>query len=211
MLRRSALRVDSNSAFLNIPYDTRFNNLYIAYIAGLSAFGLVPRATIEIPGGQRRLDRTLSLIKTCRYSFHDLSRVQTDRIPPRTPRFNMPFELGLTVSWSEMPSSPAHTWFVFEAVAHRIEKSLSDLNGTDVYIHSGTVDGVLRELRNALVRRKHQPTMQELRQIFSDLKRASSKLKREHGTSTLYDSRMFRELVVLAREASKLRIPPLAH
>lgn len=122
----------------------------------------------------------------------------------------MPFELGLTVSWSDMSRSPAHTWFVFEGVAHRIQKSLSDLNGTDVYIHNGTVDGVLRELRNALVRRKHQPTMPELRQIFSDLKRASRKLKLEHGTSTLYDSRMFRELVVLAREAPKLRIPPLA-
>jgi hypothetical protein len=136
--------------------------------------------------------------------------VQIDQALPKTPRFNMPFELGLTVSWSDMPSSPEHKWFVFEAVAHRLQKSLSDLNGTDVDIHNGTVEGVLRELRNSLVRRKHQPTMLELRQIFSDLKRASSKLKREHGTSTLYDSRMFRELVVLAREASKLRIPPLA-
>jgi hypothetical protein len=33
--------------------------------------------------------------QSCSYSVHDLSRVQIDRNPPATPRFNMPFELGL--------------------------------------------------------------------------------------------------------------------
>lgn len=206
--RRPNSRVRPDSAFLNIPYDTRFNNLYLAYIAGLSAFGLVPRATVEIPGSQRRLDRILSLIKSCCYSFHDLSRVQLDRTPPMTPRFNMPFELGLAVSWSNGPRQTNHTWFVFEARRHRIQKSLSDLNGTDVYIHDGTADGVLRELGNAMVR-EHQPTIREMRRIFDDLKIASAKLKQDHGTSSLYDARMFKDLVVLARRSSEIRIPRL--
>ncbi len=66
------------SAFLNIPYDDAFQSLYLAYIAGITAFGLVPRATLEIPGGARRLDRIFDLISSCRYSFHDLSRVELD-------------------------------------------------------------------------------------------------------------------------------------
>lgn len=33
------------SAFLNIPYDDTFQSLYLAYIAGITAFGLAPRAT----------------------------------------------------------------------------------------------------------------------------------------------------------------------
>lgn len=45
-----------NTVFLNIPYDKRHENLYLAYIAGLCGFGLIPRATLEIPSGERRLD-----------------------------------------------------------------------------------------------------------------------------------------------------------
>ena len=68
-------------------------------MAGLSALGLFPRATLEIPGGERRLDRIFDLIQTCASSLHDLSRVELDQKRPITPRFNMPFELGLAVAW----------------------------------------------------------------------------------------------------------------
>jgi hypothetical protein len=84
--------------FLNIPYDLHFQDLYLAYIAGLVSLGLYPRATIEIVGGERRLDRIFTLIQTCPYSVHDLSRVELDRKQPETPRFNMPLELGLAVA-----------------------------------------------------------------------------------------------------------------
>ena len=70
------------SVFLNIPYDAAFENLLLAYIAGISAFGFTPRATLEIPFGQRRLDRILALIRQSKYSIHDLSRVQLDRKRP---------------------------------------------------------------------------------------------------------------------------------
>jgi DNA-binding protein HU-beta len=86
-------RYSRDSAFLNIPYDDRYANLYFAFIAGLCAFGLEPRATLEIATGERRLDRIFDLMTSCHYSFHDLSRVQIDHVAPRTPRFNMPFEL----------------------------------------------------------------------------------------------------------------------
>jgi hypothetical protein len=96
--RRTQRLTDSAaSVFLNIPYDAAFENLLLAYIAAISAFGFAPRATLGIPFNGR-LDRILSLIAESEYSIHDLSRVQVDRIRPRTPRFNMPFELGLTVA-----------------------------------------------------------------------------------------------------------------
>jgi hypothetical protein len=93
--------IKAESVFLNIPYDDAFENPLLAYIAGISAFGFVPRATLEIPFGERRLQRILKLIES---SIHDLSRVQLDRNAPRTPRFNMPFDLGLTLEWA-MPST----------------------------------------------------------------------------------------------------------
>jgi hypothetical protein len=86
--------------FLNIPYDKKFENLCLAYISGVSAFGLSARATLEIPGDARRLDRIFQLMQGCEYSVHDLSRVELDRRRPRTPRFNMPFELGMSVAWA---------------------------------------------------------------------------------------------------------------
>jgi len=95
--KRSKLRVEKAAVFLNIPYDRRFENLLLAYIAGISAFGFAPRATLEIPFSQRRLERIISLIASSQYSVHDLSRVQLDRTRPSTPRFNMPFKLGITV------------------------------------------------------------------------------------------------------------------
>src|SRR5260370_33177509 len=96
--RRSAEKRGSaakqKSVFLNLPYDRSFQNLFLAFIAGTSALGLIPRATLEIPGSTRRLDRILPLIRPCQYAIQDLSRVQPDRDPPATPRFPMPFWLG---------------------------------------------------------------------------------------------------------------------
>src|SRR5947209_7275123 len=140
------MRGDSrDSAFLNIPYDDRYSNLYFAFIAGLCAFGLEPRATLEIASGERRLDRIFDLMTGCNYSLHDLSRVQLDRAAPRTPRFNMPFELGLLLGWRKSRPTRSHIWFVFESARRRLQKSLSDLDGTDPLIHDGTVKGVFRE------------------------------------------------------------------
>jgi hypothetical protein len=116
------------AVFLNIPYDPQFTRLYLAYITALSAISFLPQATLGITGN-RRLDRIASLIKSCAYSIHDLSRVQLDRHTPLTPRFNMPFELGLAVAWAQ--AHPRHRWFVFESVRRRLNKSLSDLDGTD--------------------------------------------------------------------------------
>jgi len=92
-------RFSPKTAFINVPYDNRFQDLYLAFIAGLTSFGWKPRATLEVPGGTRRLDRIFDLITSCQYSFHDLSRVQLDRKRPQAPRFNMRFELGLVLGW----------------------------------------------------------------------------------------------------------------
>ena len=186
------------SLFLNIPYDASFRDLYLAYIAGVSSFGLVPRATLEIPSGERRLDRILSLIRSCAYSLHDLSRVELDPHPPRTPRFNMPFELGLAVSWQKLKRAN-HTWFVFEAMQRRAEKSLSDISGTDVYIHNGNVRGVFTQLCNAFVRLKSQPTTQDMEQTYLRLRDLLPEFQTQTGADSPFEARIFRDLVVAAR------------
>lgn len=193
--------VKPNAVFVNIPYDRRSRSLYLAYIVGLTQLGLEPRTTLGIPGGERRLDRILALIQSCRYSIHDLSRVQLDRNPPRTPRFNMPFELGLAVTWAKL-NPGQHSWFVFESRERRVQKSLSDLNGTDPNIHDGTVEGVMREICNAFVRaRSARPDVPEMMRIYHGLSRKLDAITAAAGARSVFEARIFDDLCFAAKAA----------
>lgn len=110
---KSSVRFES--VFLNFPYDAQFENLFLAYVATVSAFGFVPRAAVEVPFTRGRLDRITELIAECEYSIHDLSRVQLDRTFPATPRFNMPFELGVAIALTKW-ERPKHVWVVCESL-----------------------------------------------------------------------------------------------
>jgi hypothetical protein len=195
---KRAVRV---SVFLNIPYDGAFENLLLAYISAISAFGFAPRATLEIPFGERRLDRILSLVVECKYSIHDLSRVQVDRVRPRTPRFNMPFELGLAVALQKT-KVPNHAWVVCESVVRRINKSLSDLDGTDPYIHGGTIKGVFRELCNVFVRTDRQPTVLQMDRIYRVLRADFKNILARAGARDALNARVFQDLCIAASAAA---------
>ncbi len=137
------------------------------------------------------MDRILELISVCRYSFHDLSRVQLSR---GAPRFNMPFEIGLAVATARW--RPAHQWFLFEARPFRVQHTLSDLGGTDAYAHGEGPRRLLIALTDALVRGAKQPTVDELYRIFQRLSDESTSIRRNYGT--LFGARAFMDLVVLA-------------
>ena len=189
------------TVFLNIPYDSKFEPLYLAYIAGLTGLGLDPRCVLEIPPQARawnRLDRIVQLLQSCDVSIHDLSRVELSHEPPRCPRFNMPFELGLAVGLGR--SSGAHRWFVFEAQAHRLQKSLSDLNGFDPFVHEGTPEGVMRALTNAFVAGGPLPTVDDLMLLHRAVRKVARAMKRRGRTRMLFGPRQFRELVVASRD-----------
>ena len=193
------------SVFLNVPYDSRFEPLFLGYMASVSTFGMVPHATLEIPGGERRLERILSLIAECQYSVHDLSRVQLDRLAPRTPRFNMPFELGLSVAQAKWDRQ--HTFFVFEEKKHRLSKSLSDLDGTDPYIHRGTLNGLFAQMGNAFVRSKRQPTVTQMYAIYRKLRAAVPQILSGAGADSIFGARSFRDLSTLASALADEVIP----
>jgi hypothetical protein len=189
------------TVFPNIPYDAKFERLYLAFIAGLTGLGLDPRCVLEIPPQARawnRLDRIVRLLRSCEASIHDLSRVELSRKPPRCPRFNMPFELGLAVGLSL--SSSTHRWFVFEAQAHRLQKSLSDLNGFDPFVHEGTPESVMRALTNAFVANGSLPAVDDLMELYRAVRKVALAMKRRDGTKALFGARHFRELVVASRE-----------
>lgn len=202
-MREKPPESSENTVFLNIPYDDSFRRLYVAYITGLIHLGLDPRATIEIPGGRNRLDKIIDLIRSCRFSIHDLSRVQLDRRPPATPRFNMPFELGLAVASAKLGSSP-HDWFVFESIPRRASKSLSDLSGTDPNIHNGRVEGVMRELGNAFERQssRERYSVAEMMKTYKAVSHRIEKIMEETRAQSLFEAHVFKLLCTTARKAS---------
>lgn len=192
--------INPKAVFLNIPYDEEFQKLYLAYIVGIYQLGLIPFITSGVPGGERRLDRILALIQSCRYSVHDLSRVVLSTSPPATPSFNMPLELGLTINWAKLHPK-RHTWFLWESEPRRIQKSLSDLDGTDTYIHKGSVEGVLSELRNAFVAPR-TPSVQAMKTAYEAVDNKISRILTEAGTRNIYAASVFSELCFLAEEAA---------
>jgi len=191
------MRMAQDEVFLNVPYDAAFRNLYVAYVVGLDQLGMSPVATLAIPGGEARLDRIFALIQSCRYSVHDLSRVQLSRTPPATPRFNMPFELGMSVAWAKLYPQ-RHTYIAFESVHRRAQKSLSDMSGTDFNIHDGTPEGVMRELCNAFVRRSRRPTVPDMMRAYLSVQRLIPAMMKRTGSRTLFESRAFSDLMGLA-------------
>jgi hypothetical protein len=108
----------------------------------------------------------------------------------------MPFEVGLAVALARW--RPAHQWFLFEAKPFRVQQTLSDLSGTDPYIHGEGSRRLLIALTDALVRATKQPTVDELGRIHRFLRDKSSGIRRNYGT--LFGARAFRDLVVVATD-----------
>jgi len=195
-------------AFINLPYARTYEKVYLAFIAGVSGYGLVPTAAVRDPSSRYQLDRIYDLIVSSQYSFHDLSWMSLDRRAPRTPRLNMTFELGLSVAHSRTPGVN-HQWFVFDTVPYRLEKALSDLGGIRPRIHDRSPHSVLRALMNALGRQQDQPTLANLTSIYNDVVRMAQRIKKDYS-SDLFDTRPFADLAYVANEAAHIHIPSLA-
>jgi hypothetical protein len=84
----------------------------------------------------------------------------------------------------------------------RINKSLSDLDGTDAYVHGGRVKGIFREVSNAFVGSDRQPSVTEMMQIYRLLRAEFKPVLRRAGATDAFNARVFKELCVLASTAA---------
>ncbi len=188
------------NVFLNVPFDPRYGSLFIALISGLTALGIEPHCVLEVPSdGQNRLERIYGLIASCGASVHDLSRVSLSG-PLRVPRFNMPFELGLAYALNRWQP---HQFFVFEAREHRLQVSLSDLNGYDPQIHGGTQPGILRCILDCFGPPDGAPSFAVLEALTRKLNRSASQLQREQGLQSPFHPYLFRRTVWAAAELAR--------
>lgn len=183
--------------FLNLPFDRRHEKLGVALIAGIVSVGLIPRSVVELPPHLNRLDRLLELIGSCTYSFHDLSAVGVCADTPRVPRFNMPFELGLAVGrWH----GKNHQFRILESKPHRVQKSLSDMNGFDPMIHGGTVEGIFDVVLEAFAHLPSRPlsSAQDFKLVYQAVRKFDDVLP------PVFRSDGFRQRVAFAQGAVSL-------
>jgi hypothetical protein len=195
------------TAFINLAYVPSNEELYLGLIASLAGFGLAPVAALHDPGSDPQLSRIYRLIEESSISFHDLSYVSLDPPSPRTPRFNMPFELGLAVAIA-LSANRRHRWFLLDKVAHRAAKSLSDISGVNVQIHDGRAASVLKAVSNALARQSQRPTLEQLTKIYTDVAATAQQLKSD-GWSDIFLQSPFRDLRLVAAFSARTHVPGL--
>ncbi|MGD0368814.1 MAG: hypothetical protein ABSA94_15255 [Acidobacteriaceae bacterium] len=181
------------SVFLNIPYDSAFEDLYLAYIVGITQFGLRVNATLAVPN-QGRLQTIISLIEASDVSIHDLSRIEASH---GVPRFNMPVELGLALYRSHVTKGK-HRVFIFESKRYRAQRSTSDVNGIDPQIHNGTPKGLMGVLRNVFRQPGDVTTVPEMLASYRAVKQKLPELRRNSGGKSLFEVSVFQDLTVVA-------------
>jgi hypothetical protein len=193
----SSVTLGDRSVFLNVPFDKKYEPIFIALVGGLVALGRKPHCVLEIPdSGRGRLDRLVQLIESCRTSIHDLSRVSGS-----SARFNMPFELGLATALKAM--GRPHDFFLFESQERRIDKTLSDLKGVDAQIHGGTQRGAIGCLLDCFGSTRPTPDIGDLKRAARYLSRTASELKRAQNAKLIFRASLFRQLVEAATELSQ--------
>lgn len=109
----------------------------------------------------------------------------------------MPFELGLACALTL--SSRQHRFFVLEERQHRLQISLSDLNGYDPLIHRGSQKGMIAAVLNMLGRENgRDPDPVQVARLCRNLRQAALAEKKKLGDRTLFTRTLFRRTVELA-------------
>ena len=131
--------------FLNCPFHRAYQPVFRAMVFAIYDCGFRARCALEeSDSGEVRLRKIVRLLKTCRYSIHDLSRVHG--------RLNMPLELGVELGMRE---SGLRRWrnrrsLVLDSRAYRYQKVVSDLAGCDTRHHGNSPDQAIRAVRDWL-------------------------------------------------------------
>lgn len=172
--------------YLNFPFQPSFEGLGIAYIAGSVCLGATPRIVPQNVGSEWRIEKIKRLALDCPLSLHDLSPVSGGRL-------NMAWELGVVMGATE---SLKHEWFILAKDRHRLQRSLSNLNGVDPHQHGGTEHGVLSALHRIFGRAELTPKL--LRSVLAKVKKAYRKFRVEGYGSFYEDRNCFNKLVQAA-------------
>ena len=139
------------NVFINAPFDDEYARLFDALIFTVYACGYRARCALEEnDSGDIRLDKLVQLISASPRSIHDLSRVELGE--NELPRFNMPFELGMSLGAKRFGSRSHRTDKIKIMVTepYKLPAYLSDLGGNDPDAHHADPRALIRIVRNFL-------------------------------------------------------------
>jgi len=140
----------NKNTFINCPFDKEYLPLLKPLLFTVIECGLEPRIASErSDSGEERIKKIRELITECRYSIHDLSRMEPIKAGD-LPRFNMPFELGLDFGgrYFGPKALTRKRCLILEKERYRFQKVLSDISGSDIRAHNSDPETLVRNVRN---------------------------------------------------------------
>lgn len=138
------------NVFVNCPFDDDYQPLLRALLFTLVFCGQQPRIASErVDSGETRISKIVELIKSSRYSIHDISRIEPLR-EDDLPRFNMPFELGLDIGARLLSEGifSSKKCLILEKEKYRYQMVMSDVAGHDIKAHNSDENVLVKHVRN---------------------------------------------------------------
>lgn len=133
------------NVFLNCPFDkTYIDDILKPILYVIVRNGFYPRLSLEVSdSGQVRLQKITEIIKSCKYSIHDLSIVKSKKAKEFA-RMNMPFELGIDYGLrnSGRGKLAEKQFLILEATKYDYMKAISDINGFDIKVHGNETERI---------------------------------------------------------------------
>lgn len=136
------------SVFINCPFDAEYTPLLRALIFVNLYLGFEPKISTNTSSGKQRIDEIMHLMKTSKYSIHDISRCEPLR-PGDLPRFNMPYEMGLDIGCSKFgnKTQQGKVCLILEKDKNRYDQVISDISGQDIKDHENVPEVLIKKVR----------------------------------------------------------------
>ena len=161
----------ARSVFINCPFDPEYQPLLRAMCFAILACGYIPRCALDLgDSGAVRFHEIITMMTSCGFSIHDISRVELDH-GSGLPRFNMPLELGADLALRIAGSTAQRTrkTLVLDIEKHRYDKMVSDISGMDIEAHDNDPIRIIKQVRDWLnVHRSLEPILPGAAAIAGD-------------------------------------------
>lgn len=140
------------NVFINCPYDENYNELLRKLVFTVTYLGYnIKIASNNQDTSEIRLNKILELIKSSKFSIHDISRNQAKKKGEMF-RLNMAFELGIDYGCKNLiDRHQVKKFLIFDREQYLCQKSISDLNGMDIKNHKNDPFELMTIVRNWFV------------------------------------------------------------
>lgn len=181
-------RLRTPYVFINCPFDRQYAPTFRVLVFTVLACGYTPRCGLEeVTARALRLERLKEMIRDSPLGIHDLSRTGLSK-RAKTPRFNMPYELGLFMgamfygNTKQRKKDP----LVLARRRNQFDPAISDLSGLDPIWHGDRPQAVISALRtffHTTPKGRLLPGIVHLRALYREFQRDLPNIARMHNLS----------------------------